>query len=81
MPVARGGAKVHTAQRGQRKYQPSGKRKTNWVKRLADWNTVSATPTPFTKEMREEVAAFLREDNELLGRLLGRDLRSWLATS
>jgi len=79
LPVARGGARIDTAHRVKRKYKHGGKKKGNWITRLTSWNTVSAAPVPLTPDMRAAVSEYLRADNELLGRLLQRDLRFWLA--
>jgi hypothetical protein len=79
LPVARGGARIDTAQRIKRKYKPTGAKKPSWITRLTDWNTIAAAPAPLTKEMRAVVADYLRADNALLSRLLQRDLDSWLA--
>jgi hypothetical protein len=81
LPAA-GGAKADLAQRVARKRKHgrfSGAKKTSWIKRLAEWNRVPAVPTPLSPEMRAAVADYLRTDVELLSRLLGRDLSSWLA--
>jgi hypothetical protein len=79
MPVARGGARIDTAQRVKRKYKRTGAKKPSWITRLSDWNTIAATPAPLTNEMRAVVAGYLRDDNALLSRLLQRDLGFWLA--
>ncbi len=80
LPVARG-TRIETGRRAARKDKASGPKKRSWLKQLADWNTVSAPPTPLTSEMRATVAEHLRADNQLLGRLLGRDLSFWLAAT
>ncbi len=78
LPVARGGARIDTAHRVKRKYKRSGAKKPSWITRLTNWNTIAAAPTPLTQELRAVVADALRADNELLSRLLQRDLSSWL---
>jgi hypothetical protein len=78
LPVARG-TRIDTGRRAARKDKQAGPKKRSWLKRLADWNTVSASPQPLTQEMRATVAAHLRADNALLSRLLDRDLSGWLA--
>lgn len=80
LPVARG-TRIDTGRRAARKDKDSGPKKRSWLKQLADWNTVSSPPSPLTSEMRAIVAEHLRADNELLGRLLQRDLRFWLAAT
>jgi hypothetical protein len=77
LPVARG-ARIDTGRRAARKDKQAGPNKPSWIKRLADWNTVSASPRPLTPEMRAVVADGLRADNALLSRLLQRDLSFWL---
>jgi len=79
LPVVRGGARIDTAHRVKRKYKKTGAKKASWITRLTAWNTVSAAPAPLTPEMRATVADYLRADNALLSRLLGRDLSHWLA--
>jgi len=79
MPVVRGGARIDTGHRVKRKYKATGAKKASWVTRLTAWNTISASPAPLTSEMRATVADYLRADNALLSRLLGRDLSHWLA--
>ena len=88
VPMSRGGSKANTPQRVARKFKLSesrrrgsrrrGSKKRSWVKSLVDWNKVPATPRPLTQEMRAVVAEALRPDNELLSRLLQRDLGFWL---
>jgi hypothetical protein len=78
LPVARG-TRIDTGRRAARKDKQAGPKKASWLKRLADWNTVPASPEPLTPEMRASVADFLRADIALLSRLLGRDLSGWLA--
>jgi hypothetical protein len=77
LPVARG-TRIETGRRAVRKDKQAGPKKRSWIKRLADWNTVSASPRPLTAEMRTAVADSLRADNALLSRLLQRDLSFWL---
>jgi len=77
LPVARG-TRIDTGRRAARKDKQAGPKKRSWIKRLADWNTVSASPRPLSPEMRAVVADDLRADNALLSRLLERDLGFWL---
>jgi len=77
LPVARG-TRIDTGRRAARKDKQSGSKKRSWIKRLADWNTVSASPAPLAPEMRALIADDLRSDNALLSRLLNRDLGFWL---
>jgi hypothetical protein len=78
LPVARG-TRIDTGRRAAREDKQDGPKKPSWIKRLADWNTVSASPRPLSREMRSVVADHLRADNALLSRLLQRDLSFWLA--
>ena len=77
LPVARG-TRIDTGRRAARKDKQPGPKKSSWIKRLADWNTVSASPRPLTPEMRTVIADDLRADNALLSRLLQRNLGFWL---
>jgi hypothetical protein len=83
LPVARGSA-IDTGRRAARERDQGGvtgqggARKRSWIKRLADWNTISAAPVPLSPAMRAAVADHLRADNALLSRLLQRDLGFWL---
>ncbi|MCC6210802.1 MAG: sulfotransferase [Burkholderiales bacterium] len=82
LPAKHGGGAATVAQRVERKRKHGrfgGAKKASWIKRLAEWNRVPTAPAPLSPEMRATVAAYLRADVELLSRLLGRDLRGWLA--
>jgi Sulfotransferase family len=79
VPASRGDVTKDVARRVALKHKHSKSRMGGWVQRLAEWNRLSVTPSPLTPEMRAVVAAHLRSDNELLGRLLRRDLSFWLA--
>jgi hypothetical protein len=76
VPVVRGGKVVDTLQRRMRR--PDGTRRKSWIKRLAKWNRVAASPPPLAPELRAEVCEALTEDVEHLSKLLDRDLRHWL---
>jgi hypothetical protein len=69
LPVARG-TRIDTGRRSARKDKQAGPKKRSWLKRLADWNTVSASPTAVA-EMRTVTR---RLPTTLLSRLLQRDL-------
>jgi len=56
----------------------SGSKKKGWMRSLAEWNQIPATPAPLTPEMRAAVAEALGPDIELLSRLLRRDMGFWL---
>jgi hypothetical protein len=79
LPVVRG-SRIDTGRRSAQKYKrkQGGSKKRSWIKQVADWNTVSASPAPLSPEMRLVVADYLRSDNALLSRLLERDLGFWL---
>jgi len=79
VPATRGGKVVDTLQRRTRKYNQDGTRRKSWIKRLAGWNKVPASPTPLTPQMRAVVRETLMPDVEHLSKLLDRDLRHWLA--
>ena len=74
-----GGSGKRIEQRVERKVKLRGSQKNSWIKSLALWNIIPATPAPLTAEMRAVVADTLRPDIELLSRLLQRDLGFWLA--
>jgi hypothetical protein len=78
-PAPRGGAGEAIERRVERKVKLRGSQKSSWIKSLAEWNIVPATPAPLTPEMRAAVANTLRPDIELLSRLLRRDMGFWLA--
>jgi Sulfotransferase family len=79
VPATRGGKMLDTIQRRTRKYNKDGTRRKSWIKRLARWNRMPASPTPLTPKMRELVREMLMPDVEHLSKLLDRDLRHWLA--
>jgi hypothetical protein len=78
VPAVRGGKVVDSLQRRTRKYKADGTRRKSWLKRLASWNKIPASPAPLTAEMRAVVGDALRPDVEHLSKLLDRDLRHWL---
>ena len=55
------------------------RKKKSWIKRLANWNKVPASPAPLTPQMQTVVRETLMPDVEHLSKLLDRDLRHWLA--
>ena len=79
VPATRGGKVVDTLQRRTRKYNRDGTRRKTWIKRLAAWNKVPASPAPLTPQMQTLVRETLMPDVEHLSKLLDRDLRHWLA--
>jgi hypothetical protein len=79
VPATKGGKVVDTLQRRTRQYNPDGTRRKSWIKRLASWNKIPASPAPLTPQMRVVVRDALMPDVEHLSKLLDRDLRHWLA--
>jgi hypothetical protein len=79
VPASRGTVTEDVARRVALKHKHGKSGKGTWMQRLAEWNRISAAPASLTREMRAVVAGYLRSDNELLGRLLRRDLSFWLA--
>jgi hypothetical protein len=79
VPAVKGGKVVDTLQRRTRRYNRDGTRRKSWIKRLASWNKVPASPAPLTPRMRAVVREALMPDVEHLSKLLDRDLRHWLA--
>jgi hypothetical protein len=80
VPAVRGGKVVDSLQRRTRRYKADGSRRKNWIKRLAKWNKIAASPAPLTPELRGAICEALGPDVEHLSKLLDRDLRHWLAS-
>lgn len=78
LPAAHSGKALDTLQRRKRKYNPDGSKKKDWIKRISDWNKVSAKPKALSAGMRDLLREEFRSDVELLSRLLGKDLGHWL---
>jgi hypothetical protein len=79
VPATRGGKVVDTIQRRSRRYNTDGSKRPSLIKRLTRLNQVAASPEPLSPSMTATIRDALRDDVALLGRLLGRDLRHWLA--
>jgi hypothetical protein len=78
VPATSDGKIVDSLQRRTRKYNPDGSKRKGWLKRLINLNRIPQKSVPLTPQLREIVSETLRPDNQLLSRLLDRDLSHWL---
>jgi len=76
--ATRGGKFVDTLERRRRKYREDGTARPNLVKRLTRFNKVPVKPAPLSPQMADILREVLRDDVQLLGQLLNRDLGYWL---
>jgi len=80
IPATMGGKFRDTLERRQRKYREDGSIRPNLIKRITKLNKEPRRPTPISPQMANILREQLKEDVELLGQLLQRDLGFWLAT-
>jgi hypothetical protein len=80
IPATKGGKVMDTLQRRKRKYREDGTKKPSLIKRITKLNKVPMRPAPLSPQMVSTIREELRDDVQLLGRLLQRDLGFWLAT-
>jgi len=77
--ATKGGKFIDTLERRKRKYREDGTIRPNLVKRITKLNKAPRRPTPLSAQMADVLREQLKDDVELLGQLLQRDLGFWLA--
>jgi len=77
--ATRSGKFKDTLERSLRKYNEDGTARPNLVKRITRFNKIPVKPAPLSARMTAVLREQLNDDIALLGRLLRRDLGTWLS--